>query len=406
MFSSAQGVDDKRVAALEAALTAQPAADSDVRARLLAALSLERFWDRDHILRRQLSDEALAMARRLDSPTTLAYVLTTRPVAVGSPDTLEKRLTETAELITLAERLNDPVLLCRSRAARFRVLMEGGDVEQAERELGGFSDLAAELGQPTLRWTGGLGRVACSILHGRIDDAEREADAVFNLGRASGQPDARLFWALHQFSIRREQARLAEVEALMTEVHATVPHLPAWDGLMAMMYWEMGSADDVRRLVAPMKAAGYDLPFDTTLLYGMAAFAQVAAGAADREAAEMLLDRLAPYRSQLATSGWGLTAGAVAHSTALLAALLDRFDEAEPDFRAAEALHQRIGAPAWLARTRLEWGSALLRRGKPGDDQRALRLVEQAMAAAVEFGLRAVEHRARSLLDAGGGPSG
>jgi hypothetical protein len=155
-----------------------------------------------------------------------------------------------------------------------------------------------------------------------------------------------------------------------------------------------------------MKASGFDLPFDTTLLYGLAAFGQAAAGAANREAAEMLLDRLVPYRSQLATSAWGLTVGAVAHTTALLATLLDRFEEAEPDFRAAEAHHQRIGAPAWLARTRLEWGSALLRRGKPGDAQRARGLVEQGLAAAVEFALPAVERRARSLLDAGGEPSG
>ncbi len=407
-FSSAHGVDAERVGALEAALAAQPgAADSDVRARLLAALALERFWDRDGILRRQLSDEALAMARRLDSPTTLAYVLSARPFAIGSPDTLEERLAGTAELITLAEQLNDPVLLCRSRGARLRVLMEEADVERAERELDRFSDLAADLGQPTLQWTAGLGRVARSILHCRLDDAEREAEAVFELGRTSGQPDARAFWALHQFSIRHEQGRLAEVEALLTEVHAAVAHLPAWSGLMAMMFSEMGRGDDVRRLLAPMKAAGFDLPFDTTWLYGTSGFAQACAGVEDGAAAAVLLERLAPYRSHLATTAWGLTLGAVAHTTGRLASLLGRFDEAEAEFQAAESLHQQMGAPGWLARTRLEWGSALLQRGKSGYAQRAFTLVEQALATATEFALPAVERRARSLLlDARGEPGG
>jgi hypothetical protein len=227
------------------------------------------------------------------------------------------------------------------------------------------------------------------------------------LGRTSGQPDARLFWALHQFSIRREQARLTEIETLMTEVHATVPQLPAWSALMAMMYSEMDRGDDVDRLLAPVKASGFDLPLDTTWLYGMAAYAVAAASVADREAAAMLMERLAPYRSRLASTAWGLMVGAVAHSTALLAALLGRFDEAEGDFRAAEAMHERMGAPAWLTRTRMHWGSALLRRGRAGDTQRAVTLFEQALATAVEFALPAVERRARSLLiDARGERSG
>jgi class 3 adenylate cyclase len=397
-FSSARGADAERVAALEAALAAQPTGDSDTRARLLGALALERFWDRDRTRRHQLSDEAVAMARQLGNPATLAYVLAARPFAIGSPDTVEERLAITAELVGLAERLGDPALICRARANRFRVLTEVADVEPAERALEAFSQAAHDVGQPTMRWTAGLGRVARSILHGRVADAERESRETFELGLASGQPDAQVFWVLQQLFIRLEQGRLAEVEAAVVEQFETLPNLPAWGGLMAWMYAELDRMEDVRRVVSPVMAAGFDLPFDTTWLFGVTALAVACAAIDERDAVVLLQARLAPYRAHLATSGWGLTIGSVAHTMGLIAAVLGRFDEAEAEFRTAQAVHERIGAPAWLARTRLGWAAALLRRRGPVDHQRAGDLVNQALAASMELGLADVERRARNLL--------
>ncbi|MGH9005974.1 MAG: hypothetical protein ACRDYV_22845, partial [Acidimicrobiia bacterium] len=335
------------------------------------------------------------MARRLGSPATLAHVLVSRPFAIGSPDTLEERLGNTADLLALAERLDDPVLRCRSHGGRFRALVEKGEIEQAELELDRYIELSEEVGQPTLRWMAGLAKVARHVLHCRLAEAEREADAILELGLASGQPDARLFWTLHQFPIHLDRGRMAEIEDLMLEFRAALPNLPAWDGLLALMYSEMGRDGDVRRLLALMKAAGSDFHLDTTWLFGMAGFAGACAVVEDRDAAAVLLERLAPYGSLLATSAWGLTLGSVVHSTAMLAAVLGRFDEADADFRAAEAIHQRIGAPAWLARTRLERARALLRRGAPEDRRSATDLLELAVAAAVELALPVVERRGR-----------
>ena len=92
--------------------------------------------------------------------------------------------------------------------------------------------------------------------------------------------------------------------------------------------------------------------------------------------------------------------GAVAHYLGLLAATLDRFDEAEAHFAAAAATHERFGAPAWLARTRCEWAAMLSRRGGPGDAERARHLLDQALATARELGLASLERRAVELLSA------
>ncbi|HVH24430.1 MAG TPA: hypothetical protein VNA11_18435 [Pseudonocardia sp.] len=102
------------MASLEAALDAVGPADSPARARLLAVLALELFHAPDRGRRLALSDEALAIARRLDDPQTLSHVLVARPFAIGGPDTLAQRLVDTAELLRVAHRLDDPVTVHRA----------------------------------------------------------------------------------------------------------------------------------------------------------------------------------------------------------------------------------------------------------------------------------------------------
>jgi hypothetical protein len=83
----------------------------------------------------------------------------------------------------------------------------------------------------------------------------------------------------------------------------------------------------------------------------------------------------------------------------VLAASLDRFEWAESSFAAATAVHKRVGARAWLARTQFEWADMLLRRQARGDDVRAGALLHQTLATAVDLGLGAVERRTRALLE-------
>jgi hypothetical protein len=58
----------------------------------------------------------------------------------------------------------------------------------------------------------------------------------------------------------------------------------------------------------------------------------------------------------------------------------------------------RIGAPTWLARTRLEWARMLLTLRGAGDMERAQELLRQALTTARELGLGNVERRAMALL--------
>src|SRR5439155_7156436 len=128
-------------------------------------------------------------------------------------------------------------------------------------------------------------------------------------------------------------------------------------------------------------------------MQAMPSCAMVAARLGDRRGASALYGLLARYSDQFVFA-YGGAWGAVAHYLGLLAATLDRFDEAEAHFAAAAETHERIGAPTWLARTRCEWAAMLSSRGQPGDAERARNFLDQALATARELGLASVERRA------------
>src|SRR5207237_8279308 len=129
-------------------LAAIGTADSPVRARLLATLGLETIFAPDADRRFGLSDEALAMARRLQDPAALADVLMARIYTILTPATLVERMAGTAELEAIAEGVGDPVLRCRAAFLRYRCALESGDpgVSEPPFHLGEQPDAA--LGQP------------------------------------------------------------------------------------------------------------------------------------------------------------------------------------------------------------------------------------------------------------------
>jgi DNA transposition AAA+ family ATPase len=85
----------------------------------------------------------------------------------------------------------------------------------------------------------------------------------------------------------------------------------------------------------------------------------------------------------------------------MLATTLGRFADAEEHFTFAANLHERIGAPVWLARTRVESARMFLARRAPGDADRADKVLGQALATARKLGLAKVERDAAALLQDG-----
>jgi hypothetical protein len=99
--------------------------------------------------------------------------------------------------------------------------------------------------------------------------------------------------------------------------------------------------------------------------------------------------------------------GAASRLLGILATARRSWDVAEEHFLEAQALHARMGARPWEARTSVAFAEMLLARRRRGDKARARELLADAAVTADALGMPVVAARARSLVPAGSaGPGG
>jgi tetratricopeptide (TPR) repeat protein len=302
----------------------------------------------------------------------------------------------TAEILALASQLQDPALTARALLLRVRAAREIGEHEEADRCLETVEALSQALGQPTLQWLSMVNRAASLVHAGQLDPGEEAVLAAAGLAEASGQPDARIWLAVGCFRICLEQDRLDKIADLLSQVVVEWPNVPSLRAMLALGHCEADRPDKARMLFGALAADQFSFPMDNRWLMGITDCAAVCAFLGETAAAEPLHDLLVPYASQVVANAPAIS-GSVAFYLGLLATTLHRWDEAEHHFVAAEAVHERGGAPAWLARTRLD--RMLLSRAQPRNVERARELLERALVSARTFRLANIRRRATALSD-------
>ena len=139
-----------------------------------------------------------------------------------------------------------------------------------------------------------------------------------------------------------------------------------------------------------------DLSEDSARPVALSTFAEAAALVRHEQACRDLLPHLLPLAwAHQTTGGWYL--GATSRYLGLVCDALDRTDEADEWFAQAEAEHEIMQTPPWLARGRLDWAESLLRRGEAG---RAAQLAQSALSAVGDLDLAASRARAERVLTA------
>ena len=186
-WDRALAVETERVMVLEAALRARGDRADAMRARLLAVLAAGLLFAANRNRRRELSDEALALARRLADSSTLARVLHSRCVALWDPAMLAERRANAAELRVLAADLGDPFAKVWASAYSFETAMEGAEVEEADRHLEDVQRNASEL-ESTLWWAA-FPRVGRVLLAGRLEEADALAREALEIGLTTQRHD-------------------------------------------------------------------------------------------------------------------------------------------------------------------------------------------------------------------------
>jgi tetratricopeptide (TPR) repeat protein len=397
-------VDDELIRLLEAALEGLDQGDSTLRVRVLSRLAVALYYVPGSGERRAvLSDEAVAIARRLGDPMVLAGALGSRHRALWGPDNLEERLAELAECLRLVATNQDEGLTFWSRGWHwwlFHSLIEQGDVAGADHELTVFERQAHRTRAPMDEYLLMLLQSMRALMTGRYVEAERLAIQALPVGQrglstqAPQQAHVRKLAAL-----RREQGRLAEVAEHFTALIERNPEVPHWRFHLAWLYAEDGRHTEASSLIEELAAHNFtDLPRDNYWLASLALVAEACWILGETKHTGRLYELLCPYAAQHVLPGpHAAYHGSLTHYLGLLATNLGRWNEAMAHFEDALAAHARIAAAPFVARTQYAFADMLIRRGEAGDQERALELIGQALNTAEELGMTRLAEQALAL---------
>ncbi len=374
--------------------------DSALRARLMARLAESLHFTAEQDRGLALSAEAVAMARRLGDREALVMALMSRHVALLHIEHLDERLQLSDELLVVggAHRA------LRAEALHWRLLdaFELGAVEEARRDHAELSALAVELRQPLLEhlalgWEGTFAH-----LEGDVEAAERIATRSFERAGRAQVGHAQSYVAGMLFTLRRQQGRVGELLGSMPDLASAGSANLAWTAALALTEIETGDLEAGRERYGELVADGAAaVPRDWFWLLTVALLAESCHALGDAEQAAGLYDLLAPYGERYVQVIFAANWGSARRHLGMLAAVLERLDEAEAHLRAALAANERIGAVLMVAETQCELAALLARRAGPGDREGARELARLAAAAAAQRGLDGLERRARAILAGG-----
>jgi tetratricopeptide (TPR) repeat protein len=246
-----------------------------------------------------------------------------------------------------------------------------------------------------------------AILEGEFAEAERLAEGALEHGRAAersfGRESATEFasgvYGVQMFTIRREQGRLAEVAPVLRRFIDEKPREAAWRPGMALIASDLGFREAARKAFEDLAVGGFEFPVDAKRSLTLSYLAAVCARLADAERAELLYERLLPYRdlaiiAPVAT----VCCGSAGRFLGMLASTLGKWKAAEEHFQAALDMDERLNAWPWLAHTKYEYAVMLRERGRPQDRDRAETLLSSAAASAERIGTPRLQQNIRSLV--------
>lgn len=391
-------VDAERVGALVDALEAVGIEETTTRARLLAILAVElTFSPPDWTRRRELSDEALAIARRVADPDTLAHVLGYRHETIWHVSTLAERKANTAEHIALAEDRGDPHEIFHASYNGFWCSMANGDFAEADARLGAMTMMAGDLMEPMLRWQAGVCRTCRLITQGRLADGRVAADEALAHGLSAHQPDAPAYHGGQTGWILFVEGHLGLAADGLCESALANPGLTILHEFATIALLEAGRRTEAREWLERLALGGYSgRPYNEDWMSGIWMMTLVANGLDEKELASQLAVLIEPHADCFDTNG--ATWVSSAHNgLAVALATTEEWDAADEHFGLAVRADARVGADVSTVLTRYQWAKALLSRGRPSDRDRAHGILATGLADAERFALSGMVERISAL---------
>jgi DNA-binding SARP family transcriptional activator len=361
---------------LREALAALGDRDDALRALLLARLAgwLAASADLGAIERDEPAPfaQAVALARRIGDPRTLAAVLADRAhalagVPLGRPDGPGEALQRSVELARLTLRLGDDGLEYSASVSRAEALLSAGHLDGVDRLVDAEERAADRRAMPHSRWLSLVLRATRAIMRGEFAAGERLAELALVYGREMVGEGASLAHGSQLLFLRWLQGRPGDVRAILDDL-AQEPLGRGWRKLFPLWHAGLGREAEARRSLDAAAADGFAGQHSGV---EVVALVEACALLGDANAAARLYELLLPYK------GWHLTAGIAAylgagdHHLGMLAATAGRWRDATRHLLAALEQHRHLEARPWLARTRQAYAGMLRGRDGPDDRHRA-----------------------------------
>jgi len=390
-------IDQPRIELLEEALHRLGDGDPGLRARLLARLAINLYWDPQPARVLALSEEALALARQLGDPGQLAAALRARLIALWRPETAEARLAIADEIVTLGQRTGNRELSLLGHRFRIVGFLEFGDVVAADREIEAWAQIAGELRQPLYLTDLAMWRATRAIMDGRFADGEEQAKRAVELGQREHDAQPIMRYEIQTFVLHFHQGRLDQ-HLRRSQPRADVP-APMLQRCFRAFWWsETGRKAEARLELSALAKEGFPLPHDGAWVVSMGLLSAVAAELNDRASAAQLYDLLVPYAGRIGIAAAGLAcSGSVSYHLGLLASTLGRVADAIRHYEDAATVHERMGARPFLAWTQLAHARVLLTCDAGARRHEAAALLASALATARELGMDGLVATVRRL---------
>jgi ATP/maltotriose-dependent transcriptional regulator MalT len=233
------------------------------------------------------------------------------------------------------------------------------------------------------------------VMCGGFAKAEQLLGEALTLANPTEMPYLAHWEALQRFAVFRDRGWPNEMESVLQHAIGTTPveRQPSLKAMLALLYRETGRMSDAWLVYEDLVADGFARldhrrQYRQHWYHGVGMLAEVCAvlGNVDRAAAlyDLLLSASGRY---LVYGGAWHVAGPASHFLGLLAATLDRWDDAVQHFEDALAMNSRLGARPFVARTQWAYATMLTRRDALGDREQALRLTDESLATADELGV-------------------
>jgi DNA-binding SARP family transcriptional activator len=389
------GADPALVPLLERTLAVIGDEDSPARVRILARLATARRDDPTDEVRVALASDALAMARRIGDPGTLAYALEAKWTATQSPLTLEGRMELADEQIALSIASGNMELCYGGHDNRLNTFFTLADRAGIDVEVAAIRELADAMHQPAQRWHAATVETMLAVMEGRFEDAGELLERGRSLGAAAMRWNAEVAYRVGLLLLRRAQGRLAEVERMIDRSVHEYPALPRFVCASAYVHAEIGHRRRAREALDRLLSQDLEHShIDEDWIIGVAMLPDVCARLGDGHAARRIYSLLLPFDGLYAEAPGEGSFGAISRGLGVLARALGELDQATRHFEDAVETERAMRARPWVAHAQHGLGEVLLARG---DEARARAILAEAVAGYRELGMDSWAESAAAL---------